>query len=130
MPPVQRLLPPMGPPAVASGMPTRRVGEHPARIRWSAAAAALLATLLLAGCASAQGGSSDTSSPTAGSASPARSSQYPNSMVVLGHSGATGYDSDPASPGADAPQNSWATGTNPAVNSIYSRLLALNPAIK
>jgi len=51
-------------------------------------------------------------------------------MVVLGHSGATGYDSDPASPGADAPQNSWATGTNPAVNSIYSRLLAVNPAIK
>jgi hypothetical protein len=28
------------------------------------------------------------------------------------------------------PENSWATGTNPAVNSIYSRLLALNPAIK
>jgi hypothetical protein len=51
-------------------------------------------------------------------------------MVALGDSGATGYDSDPASPGADASQNSWAAGTNPAVRSIYSRLLAVDPAIR
>jgi hypothetical protein len=45
-------------------------------------------------------------------------------MVVLGHSGATGQNSDPAHPGDDEPQNSWATGTNPDVNSIYLRILA------
>ena len=57
------------------------------------------------------------------------STTYPNSIVVLGHSGTTGYNSDPNSPGADANKNSWATGDNPAVQSIYLRLLALNPAV-
>jgi lysophospholipase L1-like esterase len=33
-------------------------------------------------------------------------------------------------PKADAKQNSWATGDNPAVDSIYLRLLALNPAVR
>jgi len=47
----------------------------------------------------------------------------------MGHSGATGFDSDPRRPNVDAPENSWATGTNPAVNSIYRRILARNPAI-
>ena len=55
---------------------------------------------------------------------------YPNSIAVLGHSGATGYDSDPARPRVDVRANSWATGTNPAVKSLYQRLLALNPKIK
>ena len=58
------------------------------------------------------------------------SAKYPNSIVVLGHSGATGYDSEPTSRGTDALRNSWATGDNPAVDSIYLRLLAVNPAIK
>jgi hypothetical protein len=55
---------------------------------------------------------------------------YPNSIVVLGHSGATGYNSDPARPRVDVPDNSWATGGNPAVNSVYSRILAANPSIR
>ena len=55
---------------------------------------------------------------------------YPSSIVVIGHSGATGYNSDPQSPGSDARQNSWATGTNPAVDSIYRRILARNPKIR
>ena len=50
--------------------------------------------------------------------------------MVLGHSGTTGADSDPAHPGTDARRNSWATGDNPAVNSVYTRLLALNPAVR
>jgi hypothetical protein len=49
---------------------------------------------------------------------------------VLGHSNATGEDSDPAQPHAVIRANSWATGTNPAVNSVYLRILAKNPAIK
>jgi len=51
-------------------------------------------------------------------------------MVVLGHSNAMGEDSDPAQPHAVIRANSWATGTNPAVNSVYLRILAKNPAIK
>jgi hypothetical protein len=60
----------------------------------------------------------------------APSTVYPSSIAVLGHSGATGYDSDPRHPRIDVPANSWATGTNPAVKSLYLRLLALNPAIR
>ena len=55
---------------------------------------------------------------------------YPNSIAVLGHSGATGENSDPSRPGVEVRANSWATGTNPAVNSVYLRILAKNPAIK
>lgn len=55
---------------------------------------------------------------------------YPNSIAVLGHSGATGYNSDPKSPGQDTRANSWATGSSPAVKSVYLRILARNPGIK
>ena len=55
---------------------------------------------------------------------------YPSSMVVLGANDAQGYGSDPAHPFGDTPADSWATGTNTTVNSIYLRLLAVNPAIK
>jgi len=72
-------------------------------------------------------GSSSVASPSV-SATPL-SDKYPNSLVVLGHSGTTGYNSDPDAPGSDANKNSWATGDNPAVQSIYLRLLALNPAV-
>jgi hypothetical protein len=51
-------------------------------------------------------------------------------MVVLGHSGTTGFGSDPSDPTGDARQNSWATGTNPTVGSIYRRLLPGHPALK
>jgi hypothetical protein len=60
----------------------------------------------------------------------AKSVKYPSSIVVLGHSGATGWNSDPKRPSQDARENSWATGANPAVNSIYRRVLARNPAVK
>jgi hypothetical protein len=49
---------------------------------------------------------------------------------VLGHSGATGENSDPSRPGKEVRANSWATGTNPAVNSVYLRILAENPKIE
>jgi hypothetical protein len=44
-----------------------------------------------------------------------RAADFPNSIALLGDSGAG--------------KNSWATGTNPAVNSVYSRILARNPGI-
>ena len=49
---------------------------------------------------------------------------------MLGHSGATGYNSDPDQSGTDALSNSWASGTNPDVASIYSRLLAADPGME
>lgn len=55
---------------------------------------------------------------------------YPDSIAVLGHSGATGESSDPKRPHVEVRANSWATGTNPAVNSVYLRILAKNPRIK
>jgi lysophospholipase L1-like esterase len=51
-------------------------------------------------------------------------------MVVLGHSGATGFGSDPTNFGRDAYENSWATGTNSQVNSVYLRFLVHNPKLR
>jgi lysophospholipase L1-like esterase len=65
-----------------------------------------------------------------GTATAGSAVKYPNSIVVLGHSGATGWNSDPHRPNQDAPENSWATGSNPGVNSIYRRLLVRNPSVK
>jgi hypothetical protein len=48
-------------------------------------------------------------------------------VIAIGHSGLTGENSDPARPGQPALENSWATGTNPEVNSIYRRLNEVHP---
>ena len=78
-----------------------------------------------------------TGTPTASStpaAAPASGREwtrgYPNSISVLGHSGSTGESSDPAQPGVEVRENSWATGSNPEVDSLYLRILKRNPAIK
>lgn len=63
-------------------------------------------------------------------ASTAAAAKYPSSIAVLGTATANGWGAEADHPFANAPQDSWATGTNPAVRSIYSRLLALNPAIR
>ena len=39
----------------------------------------------------------------------------------------TGEGSDPNRPGQDARENSWATGTEPEVNSVYQRMIAVLP---
>ena len=86
---------------------------------------------LMASCSSSGDAGAGTAATTSPSSQATQASdQYPNSIVVLGHSGATGYDSDPKAPETDARQNSWATGDNPEVASIYLRLLALNPAVR
>jgi hypothetical protein len=90
--------------------------------------------VVLVGAAGCGGGSgvAGGSSQGALSSQPAGSSGggYPDAIVALGHSGVTGYDSDPSSPDSDATANSWITGTNPAVDSLYLRILAKDPAIK
>ncbi|HEX6714465.1 MAG TPA: hypothetical protein VF066_13820 [Thermoleophilaceae bacterium] len=73
-----------------------------------------------------------TTTSDAAPKAPARrwTSGYPNSIAVLGHSGSTGENSDPSRPGVEVRENSWATGSNPAVRSLYGRILERNPAIK
>src|SRR4051794_36225104 len=67
--------------------------------------------------------------PAAG-AGAAAATKLPSSLVVLGNSVAAGYGADPAHPYSDAPAYSWATGSNAAVDSVYSRILAANPAAR
>jgi len=56
-------------------------------------------------------------------------SSGPIGIIAIGHSGLTAYRTDPNQPDHDAKANSWATGTNPEINSIYQRLLAVHPEI-
>jgi GDSL-like Lipase/Acylhydrolase family len=98
------------------------------------ATVACVAALAAAGC----GGAANIGRPPAAVAKPGptatpppkRTRGYPSSIAVLGHSGATGEDSDPAQPHVEIRTNSWATGTNPRVNSVYQRILAKNPAVR
>jgi lysophospholipase L1-like esterase len=55
----------------------------------------------------------------------------PSSIDALGDSITRGYDSQGSGCGsfADCPANSWATGTNSGVNSYFTRVKALNPAV-
>ena len=39
-------------------------------------------------------------------------------------------NSDPSRPGIEVRENSWATGTNPAVDSVYTRIVAETSAFK
>jgi hypothetical protein len=71
-----------------------------------------------------------TSGSTCKTGSSSFSHGYANSIAVLGHSGATGENSDPSRPGIEVRKNSWATGTNPVVDSVYLRTLAKNPKVK
>ena len=84
-----------------------------------------LLTLLLAALV----GCGDTGEEPAPRTGPPAASGYPSSISVLGDSGSTGQNSDPDRPGFEARENSWATGTNPEVNSVYSRILTRNPRI-
>jgi len=70
-----------------------------------------------------------TASPVTAGSSVASSAAV--GVVAIGHSGLTGENSDPARPAhSDAPENSWATGTSPQVNSVYTRLAAIRPETK
>jgi hypothetical protein len=106
-----------------------------------AAAAAVL--LLLAACSQA-GGADDRPTRAPASETTSRGSPGPasepsaapvatrrlDSIAVIGHSGATGTLSDPNDPRRDATENSWATGDNPEVRSVYLRLLETHPALE
>jgi len=53
---------------------------------------------------------------------------YPNSMASTGDSITRAFNTGDT-PFLDAPSNSWSTGTNSTVQSMYLRILAQNPAI-
>jgi lysophospholipase L1-like esterase len=61
-------------------------------------------------------------------AAPAAHAVYPDSMAATGDSITKAFNTC-ATPFTDCPVNSWATGTNATVDSIYDRILAANPAI-
>jgi len=88
-----------------------------------------LAFLAAVSCgSSSRPGSTSTTTAPAGGTTPG--SHPLRGIIVLGHSGLTGENSDPQRPGMPAFQNSWATGTNPKVDSIYQRLAAVDPAFR
>jgi hypothetical protein len=96
-------------------------------------ALALATTLALGACA---GSADEPSSEPASTQRPvSRQTHAPatrtpelDAIGVIGHSGATGADSN--GDGQDVRANSWATGANEEVDSIYERLLANHPALE
>src|SRR4051794_14135573 len=101
------------------------------------------AVLALSACGSKDGSALNASKPTSSSAttaaslpasaspsatSPVARTSRLDAIAVIGHSGATGYDSTGTD--GDVLANSWATGTNPKVASIYERLLAAHPRLR
>jgi len=61
----------------------------------------------------------------------AQATKPPRVMAALGDSITRGYNTSgpgcPTGPVLDCPKNSWATGTNPAVDSVRERLAAVSP---
>jgi lysophospholipase L1-like esterase len=104
-------------------------------------AAVLLCSLYSVGALAGCGGGSepDAADPGVGTTSAAsgrpdervtpRATPRLDSIAVMGHSGATGTLTDPDDPTRDATENSWATGENPDVGSIYLRLAETHPAM-
>jgi hypothetical protein len=82
--------------------------------------------LAVAGCGSAAE-TAASSGTTSSEPSIHRTAEF-DAIGVMGHSGATGANS--TGEGPDVPENSWATGDDPVVNSIYLRLLSAHPALQ
>jgi len=125
----------MSPAVLECGRMTLHVQASHLRFRMLGA----LMAVVLAGCTGSGSTTGATSSSTPiATAAPVVSTQPsvsptvsgPVGVAVLGHSGATGFNSDPDHPGEDAEANSWATGTNPEVQSIYLRTLAADSNVQ
>jgi hypothetical protein len=119
---------------IAHRPPTR--SALPVAYRW--AIPILAAVVLLAGCAAAGSRSPEGSSGAATSVPATTSTSVPTAeatatpdlaspvgIIAMGHSGLTGEGT--AGLSHVAFENSWATGTSPAVNSIYLRLTVARP---
>ena len=96
--------------------------------RSAGTAAALIALAVIAGgCGGGNTADQAAAGPATSSALPSAKITKPVGVIAIGHSGLTGENSDPSNPGQVTPENSWATGTAPEVNSIYRRLVAVRP---
>ena len=89
----------------------------------------LIAVLLISACLPKTGTSvsTETSQPSGNSTTSEEGASGLVGIIAIGHSGLTGYGTDPNQRDRDAKANSWATGTNPEINSIYQRLVAVHP---
>ena len=90
--------------------------------RGAVLSALAVALLTVSGC-SMVGADPAPSEPDEGSSSAA-----PVGIIAIGHSGLTGENADPERQGRDARDQSWATGEDPAVDSIYLRMVANDSA--
>lgn len=94
-----------------------------------AACCLVMAMALVGGC-----GDGDDGEPAGGASRSAAASGSPSGsplgLVAIGHSGLTGAASNPENPDVDVSDNSWATGSNPDVESVYRRLVAARPATR
>lgn len=90
----------------------------------------LAGTMLLTAACGSGTSTSTTKAESASASASAVPAGPPAGVLAIGHSGLTGESSDPAKVGAPAPENSWATGTSPEVDSVYLRLLAVRPETK
>lgn len=96
---------------------------------WPRLGPVLCLCLALLGCST-----SDKSEPTEAGTKDSRPesaapySGYPDSIAALGHSAITGEGTQPGA--IEMKANSWATGTNPEVKSIYLRILDKNPSVE
>jgi hypothetical protein len=95
------------------------------RIRTSMLAATLA---LLAGCGGTGPGQTAaplTSALSSPAPSPTSDRSKPVGLIAMGHSGITGEGT--GDEGEAVPENSWATGTLPEVNSVYLRMVGVRP---
>lgn len=97
------------------------------------ARAVQVSAIVLAGAAvlltSCGGGGPTGAAPTPSSGQTTPPDMRTIGLIALGHSALTGYKSLPASD-RDTRENSWVTGTNPAVDSLYLRLIKLEPSVE
>jgi hypothetical protein len=85
-----------------------------------------MTVVVLVGCSPRATSSSPTEPTKATVASPTADLAHPVGIVAIGHSGLTGEGTGARLEAV--PGKSWATGSDPQVNSIYLRMVALQPS--
>lgn len=103
----------------AGGLGTKRISLRLSVFAWGAAALSILCVPFSPTYASSTGHRPK---------SPQLSAGWPASIAATGDSITRAFNTG-SIPFTDAPANSWSTGTNAAVNSHYSRILAFFPSI-
>lgn len=97
----------------------------PRRVRLKLLLIAVMATSACSPSASSQPSPTEELPSPTPIPTPAGDPSTPVGVIALGHSGLTGEGSGDI--GEPAFENSWATGANPDVNSVYLRLAAVRP---